>query len=300
MEKILALLQQSGDFIHRINETLYFYININTKVPWLVIILLAVLGKLVSVLLKDNKLDSSELVILLGIYLTILGAITASYMNLENIRARAHPEYAFFMVVMAGLTIVVGIAFLGIVPDKNIRKASITGALFLPIILLVLTNGEILEKRTDTLKALLPRSNSTIIGLTGEIGRLYVGGSISSKRRDKIESLLKQYHHIKDAAVVCRKDNDKDNGDGDGYIKPFAFVVATSRSYSQPGYGKRIINYMKVQAKKGLISPYECPRWIKFVEKIPKGSDKKPNHNLIQKKAQNFSDLYSGSPNDNL
>jgi len=175
-EQILSMIQKAGYLIRELNEKFYFYVDIETIISWTVIFLMYLLYKLVSRYFRDTQLDALELIKLLAFYLLILAAIMASYVDITVIMNRANPEYSFFMITLGALAIVIILAWASRDPAKN--KRWILGALYVPILLLMITNGRILEERFDTITSLMPRSDIEFLGLPGEVKQLRVGGVV--------------------------------------------------------------------------------------------------------------------------
>lgn len=293
MEKLVALLRETSNLISRLNETLYFYVDIETKIPWLVILILFLLKKVIERYLVDGKLSSAELIKLLSGYLFILIAIAGSYANLEKIKESAHPEYTFFMVTAVAVGIVVIVAMLGAGDFKENanKKKLVIAALFTPIILLVLSNGSILQKRLSSLKAIVPRSNSTYIALPSEYDKLELGGLVPQEEINKALDTLNLYKAVKKSAIVGHQDDDK-------LIKPYAYIEL------EPNYPKSdklkisIDDFFRAKAPDMGVSSYLYPHWIEFVDKMPTDSKGRPKFKILQRKAKNWSDLFYGNPSE--
>jgi len=74
----------------------------------------------------------------------------------------------------------------------------------------------------------------------------------------EVESALIAHEAVLEAAVVGIEDEER-------LIKPKAFVVL------KPGYGPGEAMRQELQAHvKGMLAPYKYPRWIEFVEDLPK------------------------------
>jgi len=74
----------------------------------------------------------------------------------------------------------------------------------------------------------------------------------------EVESALIAHEAVLEAAVVGIEDEER-------LIKPKAFVVL------KPGYGPGEAMRLELQAHvKGMLAPYKYPRWIEFVEDLPK------------------------------
>lgn len=319
VNRMYDLLQSTSNVISQLNQILYFYVNIDTKVPWAVILFMIGLYWLVGNFLKDQKMDSKELLILISGYMFFLLAIAGSYANFQDIQKTANPQYTFAMVTGVCVGIVILVAVLGASEFKqnDYKKKLILAALYTPIILLVLTNGRILHERLSSFKAIFPRSNSTIIGLPSEYDQIRIGGVVKNANLQRVRDILRNHKDIQDAAIVGMMDTD-------GLIKPCAFVELRQNVPASDFLKKDIEKFfisegakINREAEKGLkeaqeltdkgynvpsqllaanpgLSTYLYPRWIIY-RKIPKDKRNKVRYKVLQKEAKNWSDLFAGS-----
>ncbi len=262
MDQLLNLIDRAGYYIRELNEKFYFYVDIETIIPWAVVFLLYLLYRLVSGYFRDRKLDSLELVKLLAIYLLILLVVMASYVDINVILHRANPEYSFFIITAAAIGIVLIMAWAS--RDPVAKKWWILGALFTPIILLMLTNGRILEERFDWFKSLMPRSDLGFLDLPGEVKVLRVGGLVGPDQVENLEQIITSHRSVYEAAVVGHRDEDN-------LVKPYAFVVLQPRVTGTNDLENSILAYVADKIARNWISPQMAPYWIDFVsvDKLP-------------------------------
>ncbi len=79
----------------------------------------------------------------------------------------------------------------------------------------------------------------------------------------EVESALVEHPAVLEAAVVG-------HADGDGLIKPKAFVVTVSAGDATPALENELKSFVK-----GRLAPYKYPRWIEFVAELPKTANGK-------------------------
>ncbi|HEY4056945.1 MAG TPA: benzoate-CoA ligase family protein [Kofleriaceae bacterium] len=92
----------------------------------------------------------------------------------------------------------------------------------------------------------------------GRVDDLFkVGGKWVSP--GEVERALTAHEAVWEAAVVGVDDSE-------GLIKPFAFVVTNVGQESGPKLEKELMDYVK-----NVLAPYKYPRWIEFVETLPRG-----------------------------
>ncbi|OQY59492.1 MAG: hypothetical protein B6245_06365 [Desulfobacteraceae bacterium 4572_88] len=252
----LTLIQKLGTYLRELNEIFYFYIDIDTNISWAVVFLMWLLYKLVTRYFNDQKLTSDELIKLLGIYMVILLAIMASYLDVANIMERTNPEYSFFLITSTALVLVLVLAWGGATDNPQMKKRWILSALYVPILLLILTNGRILEERMDSLKHLLPRTDLPL-NLPGEFMDLRVGGIVDVPLVEKIETIINTHKAVLESAIVGHQDEDR-------FVKPYAFVVL-GPAYAQSDELKEdILDYISTTILKNRIPLGMYPRRIQF------------------------------------
>jgi len=86
----------------------------------------------------------------------------------------------------------------------------------------------------------------------------------------EIENCMLQHETVLECAVVG-------HDDGDGLVKPKAFVVARPDHPSGDGLAEDIKQFVKSR-----IAPYKYPRWIEFVEALPKNDRGKIDRKLLK------------------
>jgi benzoate-CoA ligase family protein len=74
----------------------------------------------------------------------------------------------------------------------------------------------------------------------------------------EVENTLVKHAAVLEAAVVGRED-------GDRLVKPHAFVVLKDRAAASPALADELKGFVKDK-----IAPYKYPRWVDFVEDLPK------------------------------
>ena len=265
IEQLLSMIERIGQFIRKLNETFYFYVDIETSISWAVIILLYLLYKLIDHYFEDRKMTSDELVKLLAIYMLILTAVMTSYTDFGEILERANPEYSFFIITVTMLVLVIILAWGGATENAAAKKRWMVIALYTPIILLMLSNGEIIEQRLDSLKALLPRTNLTFINLPGEMETLEIGGEVSAEQVLRIEKMIDDMEAVNESAIVGYEDTD-------GLIKPYALVVLESGYLRSRELKREIKDYVAEGIEESRITQDMYPYYIEFIERyrLPK------------------------------
>lgn len=271
IEEVLSGIEQIGHFVRELNETFYFHIDIETSISWLIILILFLLYKLIDHYFKDDhKMTSDELVKLLVIYMLILLVVMTSYTDFGEILERANPEYSFFIITVTMLVLVIIIALGGAREKKPEAKAGakkfwISLALFTPILLLMFTNGEIIEERLDSLTGLLPRTNLTFVNLPGEMETLEIGGEVSAAKVLRVEGMVEEHEAVSESAIVGYRD-------ADGLIKPYA-VVVLKPGYQRSGRLKdEIKEHVAERIEESRISEDMYPYYIHFLDRtrLPK------------------------------
>ena len=76
----------------------------------------------------------------------------------------------------------------------------------------------------------------------------------------EVESVLLRHPAVRECAVVAR-------ADGDGLIKPCAFVVCADGATAAPALAAELKALVK-----DALAPYKYPRWVEFVPELPKTS----------------------------
>ncbi len=261
IEQLLGGIERIGQFIRKLNETFYFYVDIETSISWIIILLLFLLYKLIDYYFEDRKMTSDELIKLLVIYMLILLIVMTSYTDFGEILDSANPEYSFFMITVTMLVMVIIIALGGAKEgNADAKKLWISIALFIPIVLLMFTNGEIIKKRLDSLKALLPRTNLAFINLPGEMETLEIGGEVSPVQVARIEGMLNDHNAVSESAVVGFQD-------ADGLIKPYALVVLNAGYERSGGLKRDIKDYVADRIEDSRISENMYPYYIEFIDR---------------------------------
>jgi benzoate-CoA ligase len=74
----------------------------------------------------------------------------------------------------------------------------------------------------------------------------------------EVEAALIAHANVLEAAVVG-------SPDADGLIKPKAFVVATPGISADDALARTLESHTKT-----LLAPFKCPRWISFIDELPK------------------------------
>ena len=87
----------------------------------------------------------------------------------------------------------------------------------------------------------------------------------------EIENCLLQHEAVLECAVVG-------HDDGDGLVKPKAFVVARDSHQTNGALAEEIKQFVKMK-----LAAYKYPRWIEFVESLPKNDRGKVDRKLLKK-----------------
>jgi 4-hydroxybenzoate-CoA ligase len=94
----------------------------------------------------------------------------------------------------------------------------------------------------------------------------------------EVEDALVSHPKVLEAAVVPIEDDN-------GLIKPKAFVVLKNQKESD--IGRALYEELKVHVKRA-IGPWKYPRWIEFVDSLPKTSTGKVQRFLLRDKGLNL------------
>jgi benzoate-CoA ligase family protein len=76
----------------------------------------------------------------------------------------------------------------------------------------------------------------------------------------EVESVLLRHAAVRECAVVAR-------ADGDGLVKPCAYVVCVDGAVAAPALADELKAFVK-----DALAPYKYPRWIEFIAELPKTS----------------------------
>ena len=76
----------------------------------------------------------------------------------------------------------------------------------------------------------------------------------------EVESVLLRHAAVRECAVVAR-------ADGDGLVKPCAYVVCVDGASPAPALADELKAFVK-----GALAPYKYPRWVEFISELPKTS----------------------------
>jgi acyl-coenzyme A synthetase/AMP-(fatty) acid ligase len=76
----------------------------------------------------------------------------------------------------------------------------------------------------------------------------------------EVESVLLRHAAVRECAVVARSD-------GDGLIKPCAYVVCADGAAAAPALADELKAFVKDS-----LAPYKYPRWVEFIPELPKTS----------------------------
>jgi len=93
----------------------------------------------------------------------------------------------------------------------------------------------------------------------------------------EIEEALVSHPQVLEAAVVPAEDDN-------GLIKPKAFIVL--KNYQENGAGRALYEELKVHVKR-TIGPWKYPRWIEFVDSLPKTATGKIQRYMLRDMAPN-------------
>ena len=93
----------------------------------------------------------------------------------------------------------------------------------------------------------------------------------------EVEDALITHPKVLEAAVVPVEDNN-------GLIKPKAFVVL--KDYADNDAGRALYEELKVHVKRA-IGPWKYPRWIEFVDSLPKTATGKIQRFMLRDKGIN-------------
>jgi len=91
---------------------------------------------------------------------------------------------------------------------------------------------------------------------------------------EEVEKTINQHPAVAESAVVGYKDQDE-------LIKPYAFVVLNPAAQPNDDLAEDIKQFVRDR-----IAAYKYPRWIEFVDAIPKTSGGKIQRFVLQEKIQ--------------
>lgn len=290
IDKLMGYIEQSGYFLARLNETFYWHVDIDTKISWTIILIMVFLYFMVKKFVLDKKLDARELFILISFYLFALLTIIASYANVREIINRQNSQYSFFVITGIVLIFVVSVVWFGSADDAKNKSKYILGALYVPIILLMITNGRILEEKFESLKSLLPRSEASFLTiLPGEFTSLQIGGTVNLDNVRFLEELISKIGVVEEAAIVGRMDEE----DSNKFVKPFVFIVLKKGQQKSDDLKEDIKSEIIDKINDLGLSHYYYPRWIEFTDRLPKDDNKKVDNVKLQKQVKNWSNLFT-------
>jgi len=90
----------------------------------------------------------------------------------------------------------------------------------------------------------------------------------------EVESVLLRHAAVRECAVVAR-------ADGDGLIKPCAYVVCADGARATAALADELKTFVK-----DAIAPYKYPRWVEFIRELPKTSTGKIQRFKLRQGAQ--------------
>jgi len=88
-----------------------------------------------------------------------------------------------------------------------------------------------------------------------------------------VESALMAHDAVFEAAVVGAADES-------GLVKPLAFVVLRPYVVAEPRLVEALQDFVKTR-----LAPYKYPRWIEFIEALPKTATGKIQRFVLQRRA---------------
>ena len=94
----------------------------------------------------------------------------------------------------------------------------------------------------------------------------------------EVESALLGHAAIQEAAVIGL-------ADPSGLVKPKAFVVLKPGVVPAPDLGQALQDHVK-----NLLAPYKYPRWIEFVDELPKTATGKIQRHVLRKREAEAAD----------
>ncbi len=285
MKVIIDFIQQVGFIIKEINEVIHFPVTLETDLCWGTIVLMIILFFAVSGSLHpDKKLSSGDLIKLALIYIFVLGIVVASYADLgkflnnlsEPKRDRSHT--LFSIIVMWVLITIFVTGLLGDSKGNPGKIKWIVGAMYLPIIILMMTNGKIMEgdfRIMDMISARfkIPFKTSSSPPVKKGVKKEKVRFCCSWLDPEELETLVNLHPKVADSATIVRKDTD-------GIIKPHVFVEPVDIEDAQR-LERDILKFLRKEFKKEAIEPYKFPRWIEFVTAIPKTDTGEPDRGAL-------------------
>jgi len=89
----------------------------------------------------------------------------------------------------------------------------------------------------------------------------------------EVEAAIMAHASVFEAAVVGAEDEN-------GLVKPMAFVVLKPGAHGGMGLSEALQDFVKTR-----IAPYKYPRWIEFVDALPKTATGKIQRFLLKKRA---------------
>ena len=280
MEVFIELIQRIGFMIREINEMIHFPLEIDTSLSWGTITLVIILYITVNEFLRAKVLSSSDLMKLVMIYMFILGIIVACYTDIGKLIIKVSDTGSkksltlLFAAIVWFFILIFLIGWLGTSKNDKRKMKWVLGALYLPIFLLIITNGKILEENFETIKGFTPRFKVPFTTTRPRIAE-------SEKQRlccrwldpEEIEIVIDSYPSVVKSSVSVQQDMD-------GVIRPYASVVLDS-AVMEPGdlgkeskqkelrnLEKRIINFVRERFEKYDIQDYKIPHRIEFVGNI--------------------------------
>jgi benzoate-CoA ligase len=99
----------------------------------------------------------------------------------------------------------------------------------------------------------------------------------------EVESALISHHAVLEAAVVGAMDENE-------LVKPKAYVVVKPGVKLRPELALELKNFVKSR-----LAPYKCPRWIEFLDELPKTATGKIRHHVLRVSANERRDKARGA-----
>lgn len=282
IDQLAVLFNKLALPIQQLNAFMYYPIRIDTTLPLLILLMFPFLYFLIHAFYADKKLTGFEFLILMAVYSFCLGYTLLTYVDMARLMESINPGSLvdIIMLILSVAVVFVLVVISAYVGEKEykedekkkvmVRKVLIFTILSLPMLLLILTNGRILEKREKSLLALFPKSSyfDDFVPVFEETGNLVLGGVLEEEDIIRVENILKKYKLVNEAAVIGRQDVD-------GLVKIMALVELkigleevnklNQSEHSKDKLIRRLKDHFADELEEYQIPEDEFPKDIKFI-----------------------------------
>lgn len=282
MNTLVNLIKVLGDLIQEINHIFYFPFKLDTYLPWGVFFLMWLMYRMLKQFMRDQILTSSEFLQLMGVYALFLCGIIASYTDFDVLMDKVISDHAYrkSMFAMMMIMIIAMVTLIGIMgANKNAAQKSkiILTVLYFPIVLMMLTNGDILEQGPRVIQSYMPKVRLPFVGPPlKQPDKKYFCNVLDPK---EVEDIIKQHSDVADCVVVV-------NTEGYKVSKPYAFVVLHNKVSEQDKAAAKtkIRDFAMIQFRLKKLEPYKEPSGFEILDEMPKTPGGRIKREVLEKR----------------